>query len=344
MREQLYVPILKWKKGEQEALKSLTSDQKSKIVPLIEIINHEEPKEILECLETCFDKPVYMDTSIATQDDREFLTQILETSRDNNKTIFPVLYFDDFPETANIVSEIADRVAIRISIPENIDGPSYDEIFQTIKDFATDNFNLIIDIILDLGIVTDKNEANSQLRELRNVFQDFLINESYYNSIIISSTSFPENLSSISAGENASFIRYDIKIFNRILEKLKSKSLKEKLIYSDYGVTKFTDSEIDFSKMRYGILPKIKYTTNSNYVVLKGKKNHATKKMIKDYIDLSKEVYNSNYYFGEEFSFGDLEIKERAHENKGPGNGTNWVTTAANHHIAVVVEQLSKIV
>jgi hypothetical protein len=60
---------------------------------------------------------------------------------------------------------------------------------------------------------------------------------------------------------------------------------------------------------------------------------------------MAKEVFNADYYFGDEFSFGDLDIKERAFNlnKKGPGSSTNWVTIEANHHIAVVVEQLSKI-
>ncbi|QEK13740.1 hypothetical protein FQB35_15555 (plasmid) [Crassaminicella thermophila] len=206
--------------------------------------------------------------------------QIIKEFKRNNKNILPIIPFYDFPKTAKLLLPLVDRLAVRIPIPEDIDGPSYTNIFETIKDFKRGN-NILIDVILDLNIITEKNEANRQFRELKYILEEFFIPETFYESIIISSTSFPENLSSISAGEKAVFNRYDIKLFNKILEMPMFKNLKNKLIYSDYGVTKFTDTELDFSKMRYGPLPKVKYTTMDQYIVLKGKRNNNTKKMVK---------------------------------------------------------------
>ncbi|TYP56813.1 beta family protein [Thermosediminibacter litoriperuensis] len=337
-----YVPVLKWKKGEQEALKNLTSDQKTKIIPLIEITDYQDPISILKSLHSCYANPIFIDTIIAAEDDRDFLLSIVRESKENNQQVFPVFYFDDFPEVIKPFIEYVEHIGIRVPIPEDIEGPSYEELFKTIKEFK-DNNNILIDIILDLNVITDRKEANRQLSEVKNVIQNFLLNRSFYNSIIISSTSLPESISSVPAGGQASFLRYDIMLFKRIYEFPMFDGIKNKLIYSDYGVTKFTDTEIDFSRIKY-ILPKIKYTTYNEYLVLKGQKDNRTKETIKGYVDLSKEILSSKYYFGENFSFGDLEIKERAYglNGKGPGSNTNWVTIAANHHIAVVVEQLSK--
>lgn len=336
-----YVPILKWKKGEEEALRNLSKDHKEKILPLIEIIDYKDSKEIFKCIESSFEYPVYIDTLIAAEDDRDFLISIISEFKDNNKIAYPVIYFNDLIDSFTTFSTISNRVAIKISLPEDIDGPSYDEIFKKIEKLKTKS-GILLDIILDIGIISKKQEANRQFVELKQILNKYFINKSFFNSIIICSTSFPEDISSIEAGDSVSFKRYDILLFKKIFESQEYSSLQNKLIYSDFGVTKFTDSEMDFSKLRYGVLPKIKYTTNTEYLVFKGKRNASTGKLAINYSDLANHIVNSSYYFSKDFSFGDLEIFERAKKIKGTGNGKNWVTISANHHIAALVEQLSK--
>jgi len=181
--------------------------------------------------------------------------------------------------------------------------------------------------------------------ELKNVLNTYIKDAEIFQKSIIAVTSFPENLSQLSAGESVLFDRLDIVIFKKIMQHRGLESIKNHLYFSDYGVSKFTETEIDFSKLRYGIMPKAKYTTSEKYWVLKGAKNHLTKKWIKDHKAIALEILNSPYYYREDFSFGDLEIMERANSlnGKGPGNNTNWVTIDTNHHIAVVIEELSKI-
>lgn len=337
------MPIIKWKKGEQEALKNLTDEQKSKIVPLIEITDYENPSIILECLNICFPYPVFIDTIIAAEDDRDFLFSIIQEIRKTKQRVCPVLYFDDIQKFSQSLIEVTKHIGIRIPIPEDIDSPNYDIIFKTIKKFKQNNKKMLIDIILDVNVITENIDANRQLRETKDVIKRFLLHASFYNAIIISSTSFPESISSVPAGGQTSYSRYDFKLFKNIYEDSLFQKIKNALIYSDYGVTKFTDTEIDFSKIRY-ILPKVKYTTFDKYLVLKGQKDKETRETVIGYIELANIILSSDDYCGEDFSFGDLEIKERALglNKKGPGNNGNWVTIAANHHIAVVVEQLSK--
>lgn len=340
----IYVPILKWKQGEQEALKKLNNEHTKRIFPLIEIVDYEESEKVIKDLLSFDYGPIYVDTIIAAEDDRDILLSIVKEGIKNNKLIFPVCYFDDLYDIILKFPKELNRIIIRIPIPEDIYGPSYDDIFSSIQKYKSNN-NIILDLMLDLASITDRGTANRQLRDLKEVIDNYLFGNSFYNSIIICSTSFPQDISNVPAGTKESFDRYDIKIFEKILKNVKYANIKDKFIYSDYGVTKFTDSEIDFSKLRYGILPKIKYTLDYEYIVLKGQRNQITREIVKSYIDLAKEVYESDYYYGENFSFGDLEIKERALllNKKGPGSNKNWVTISANHHIAVVIEQLSSL-
>lgn len=341
--EKHYVPILKWKAGEKSALQNLTEGQKSKIMPIIEFTEYQDPNTVLDDFKKWYEHPIYFDTIRVDEGTGEYLTSLINLSTENNE-IFPVLYFDNFPELADELCKTTNRVLIRVPVPEDIGGADYSTIFSYLTDWHTGK-EVSLDIILDLGVVEGRKDANILYAELKNVLNTYVKNNKSFNKIIIVVTSFPEDLSSISAGESMFFDRFDIVIFEKILKHPDLKSIKNRLYFSDYGVSKFTDTELDFSKLKYGILPKAKYTTQKKYWVLKGAKDRFTKTWIKDHRAIALEILNSPYYYGEEFSFGDLEIKERAKSlnGKGPGNNTNWVAIDTNHHISVVIEELSKI-
>lgn len=338
----LYVPVLKWQKGEQEALKELDIEHRKVILPMIELINYDEPETIINNLKECYSYPIYLDTIIADEDDRDFLITIIDEGHENEIDIYPICYVDDMIDLLIKLPDHTNRLGIKIPVPEDIEGPDYESIFLLLKNFQNE-YNTLLDIILDLDYIEDKKDANRQYRDAKEILNKYLLNEDFYNLIIVSATSFPESLSSIPAGGKVNCSRFDFLIFKKLIENFPD--LKNNLVYSDYGVTKYTASNIDFSKLRYGILPKIRYTLEDSYLILKGERDRKTRKLIKSYIDLSKEILESDYYYGENFSYGDLEIKERALSlnKKGPGSNTNWVTISANHHIAVVIEQLSNL-
>ncbi|HOV80193.1 MAG TPA: hypothetical protein PK728_08795 [Bacillota bacterium] len=337
-----YAPILKWKTGEKTALQALHQIQKKRITPILELTDYQEPSKVIGDLCNCYEYAVYVDTIYVDEGDRQYLTSLIEESKNRNQTIHPVLYFEDLPDLANKISP--NRIVVRVPVPEDIDGPDYQTIFDYLDEWSKNN-SINLDIMLDLNVIDTKQRANLLYMEVKNVLKTYIINNHTWQRIIIAMTSFPEDLSSIPAGESRFFERLDIKIFEKLYKEQSLSTLKSRLVFSDYGVTKFTDTDIDFSKLRHGILPKAKYTTSHQYWVLKGEKNHLTKTWIKDHKAIAQEICNSKYYYGEDFSFGDLEIRERAYglNNKGPGNNTNWVAIDANHHISVVIEELSKI-
>lgn len=340
----IYVPILKWKRGEREALKHLSDSQKESITPIIELTDYVEPEMIIDELKDCFPYPIYLDTIIADEEDRNYLISIIEEGQKNSLEIYPVCYIDDFADLTSKLCEHTNKLSVKIPVPEDIDGLSYRDTFSMLNEFKKQH-SILLDIVLDLDFVSEKNIANRQYRDTKEVINNYLSGNELCNLIIISITSFPENLSSIPAGSKIGYSRFDFKIYKKLLENFDATDVTNRLIYSDYGVTKFTDSEIDFSKLRYGVLPKIRYTLDDSYLVLKGEKESKTRKLTKSYVDLAREIIESDYYYGENFSYGDMEIKERALglNKKGPGSNTNWVTISANHHIAVVIEQLSKL-
>lgn len=328
-----YYPVLKWKKGEQDALKNLKIYQKN-FYPVIEIVEEHPPADFFTELKNCFCSTIYFDGS---RINNQLFYDYISYAASNDIPAYPVLYPNDL---TNPIITPPDKFSVRISIPVDFEGPSFEEIINLLSSsYQKQNINLI----LDAGEVTDSRIANLTFDSYHRIISNNIDSLCEFGDIIICLTSFPEQLN-IDAGEDVAYKRYDISIYKKILEIFNNSKLHEKIQYSDYGVTKFTESEFDFSKMRYGILPKVKYTTKTQYIVKKGEKDRMQNIFTRSYIDISKEIVNSPYFFGEQFSYGDKCIYEKSHlPNATPGNSKQWVTYCANHHLTVLMEQLSNL-
>lgn len=341
----LYVPILKWRKGEQLALKNLNVPQRQLLTPLIEVVDDLDSDKFAESLDKCYEYPIYVDTFNVERTEITLLAQLITELNNRKREAYPVLYFDNLIRDFTSMSSHANRIAIRIPIPEQIDGPNYEEYIDEIGRCNKNHPNVLIDLILDLGVIDNEKEASYSLNATKDFLANYISGNFVYNKIILAVTSFPENLQTVPKAGSIEYKRLDYLIFKKIYQDTNLAHLKDFILYADYGVTKFSDSEIDFSKLRYGVLPKVRYTTNTVYWVLKGDKDVQSRTLTKNYCDLANDILNSSKYYGENFSFGDMDIKERALglNKKGPGGHKEWVTISANHHLVVLIQQLSNL-
>lgn len=328
-----YYPIIKWKKGEQEALKNLKISHQN-FYPIIEVVDEYSPHDFFTALPLYYSEPIYFDVFKL---DTEYLYNYINYISEQGIQAYPVLYIDHF--IGSLVDNLPNKFLVKIPIPVDFEGPTLEEILAILSSYKDNEINLI----LDAGEVVESRVANSTYDSYCRIISDNIDILSQFSNIIICLTSFPAQLS-IESGEDMAYKRYDILIYKKIIQKYKDSQLHEKIQYSDYGVTKFTETELDFSKMRYGILPKVKYTTEKQYIVKKGEKDRRRNIFTRSYIDMAKEIVNSTYYNGPHFSYGDQCIYDKANiPNSKPGNSQQWVTYCANHHFAVLMEQLSNL-
>lgn len=326
-----YLPIIKWKRGEQDALKNLEAHYE-KFCPIIEIVEECTPGDFFTTLSECFNSQTYFDISRLGI---EHLNNYITYTKKNNIKSYPVFYIDNLIN--NLVNNIPDNFSVRIPIPVDFEGPTFEEILDLLSSYDGYEINLI----LDAGEVIETRMANNTYETYCRIISENIDRLCEFKNVIICLTSFPEQLN-ISSGDDIAYKRFDILIFKKIVEKYTNSKLNGKIQYSDYGVTKFTETEFDFSKMRYGILPKVKYTTKTQYIVKKGEKDRRNNIFTRSYIDIAREIVNSEYYFGQQYSYGDKCIFDKAYKpNVGPGNSQQWVTYCANHHFTVLMEQLS---
>lgn len=328
-----YYPIIKWKKGEQEALRNFDLAY-TNFYPIIEIVDECSPIVFFTDLSSCYSAPIYFDLS---RFQSKYLYNFIVYAADNDIQAYPIFHIQNLLESADNV--LPSKFSVKIPISVDFEDPTIIEILKRLSSYK----NREISLILDAGEVIESRIEGITYKTYCKVISDNIEILSEFENIIICLTSFPERLS-IESGKDKVYERYDILIFKKIIERYKDSELHGKIQYSDYGVTKFTKSEIDFSKMQYGILPKVKYTTGELYIVKKGAKDRIRNVFTRSYIDIAREIVNSPYFYGQNFSYGDQCIYNKATLPKSsPGNPQQWVTYCANHHFTLLMEQLSNL-
>lgn len=338
MENNCYYPIMKWKKGEKIALQNL-QDIQQHFTPVIELIEDCKPEIFFDDLRSYFGYPIYFDTTRCDDENRSLLIEFTEYCSENQLEAWPLLYVSDLDNTLSYITELTSKFAMKLPIPEDFEGPSNKEIINALLVYSEDKQ---IDLFLDAGVVVDSRRANEAYAHYKSIISEFMDELNTFNKVIICLTSFPEIIT-VDSGDSCQYSRYDIKIFKKLLE-IFSDPIRSKFAYSDYGVTKFTETELDFRLIRNAILPKVKYTAEDFYFVSKGKKDRRMGIYTVSYNDIAKDIINLPFYSGKDFSFGDKSIYEKATQSPAtPGNSTQWVSFCANHHIALLVEQLSNL-
>lgn len=331
----VYCPILKWKTGEINALKRLSIPNEA-INPVFQIVEDEvlSPDLFFSQAKSCFQGSFYFDTIQCDDDERSILKEYTEYAIKHGIEANPFLYADDLPDTFLFFKQLGGKFAVNIPVPED-DVPT-SEIIEFLESLEPSN----IELFLDAGIVCSRHTANLVLFAYKEILQTLQTKLEHFNRITICLSSFPDSIDCDSGG-TALYYRYDIKIFKKLLSLCKN--LNGHIAYADYGVTKFTETDIN-PKFLGRILPKVKYTTYDNYVVHKGKRDSHTRQMVRSYIDIAKEIVSAEYFSGQGYSAGDAEIYEKATvKNAKPGNATKWVEINVNHHITLLIEQLSSL-
>ena len=305
MEQFIYAPILKWKAGEIAALENLLPTDKNLICPIIDFVGDM---------------------------DFDFSDKIYNIFGNYNNIFIPILFYNNqFQNNIIPVTEYQNyqnyNMKKAILIKE-------EEIEDAV---LNDNGSGDLYIILDIFKLYEANILGYKKYLINSFFNnnyDLLITDRV-KGIIISCTSFPDTETSgnIPTNSTVEYQKFEMNFFKDI--KNIFSQFKNKLIFSDYGTTKFT-SEVgeDQKYLLKNAADKIKYSAFDKYIFKKGKKD------VKNYVELAKELINHPDFLKGFDSYGNKEIEMKATGNNRVGNHMNWVTYCCNHHIVLVLRQL----
>ena len=356
-----YVPILRWKRAEKNALKDVADKEcslveKRKItrnmIPLIEFIMQPKVKETLQesRLKFSSDLPkrleeiagfwgkrsLFLDVQLIYYEDREkALEQILKFSKERNLSFIPVLNLmpdSDQSKLKSIVLKYAEDTGKGFCLRMIASGFS-NSMGETIKRFLKNKASVEkIDLLIDFKTIdgTDYRQIENQIKEIP------YLNK--WRSFIVASGAFPKDLSGFEKYND-----YDIPRFDYMLWEHLAKKLERKPLFSDYTIQCPVYKEPPaFSNPS----ASVRYATEEKWIIKRGEGLKNLKgKGFRQYPAHARLLVDSPYFKGRDFSAGDKYVADIAEGAKKDfkkaktGNVEKWLQAGINHHMTLTAMQ-----
>ncbi|MDO8549999.1 MAG: beta family protein [Ignavibacteria bacterium] len=338
-----YVPILKCKEGEFQALKRLDSSIKSFIVPIVDLVRNKQKKldpHILSSIGYILkhwspERLLFIDGYMIQEDG------VLQNGMHPIEYIFNELLskrFNVLPSISNITGldynaaiksvcqEVQKGVCIRIfRRPTNQINFEIDRLLNYLELSPIE-----VDLVIDLRSLEDigSNELSQWCsQELNNL--NYLAE---WRSFVISGGSFPVDLTELKQDQIHLIDRKEWMNWKRLVER---KEVERIPVYSDYAISHPLMSPFE------GIpnaSASIRYTQENEFYVYRGK---GTRQYSFDqFYDLSESLINSEEYYGQDHCDGEKFIHICGTKKEKPGSLTTWRWVGTVHHLTVVTNQL----
>jgi hypothetical protein len=311
----IYMPILKGKKGEFDALKELTFEDKSKILPLIEVpeLGWDYVREVAT---TTLDKHL-----------EKSAKGIAGAWIENYKIIIDCNLLDDFvsPGLPTIQYLFSKLATYKMNAIPSVLLDSSDAVLQSISQLVLNGSWVCIRVKASTISDFDVNNEIDRIIQTVNVSMDkviLLLDMEYFDfnqlgsaqivsttliknirdikdfgMFFLSITSFPINLSGISGNSIAEIYRIETSLYDFL--DAKSNTLPRMPMYSDYCISNPQVDDVDPRIMTMSA--SIRYTTPKYWLIFKGRaiKTHS----FDQFYSLSSQVVERPEYSGEEFSW-----------------------------------------
>lgn len=351
-----YVPCLRWRQAEYQALLALTDKAKDSIVPLVTIPDLEfdfedgTPKKTVGEHVGPFPKRykdkwktrrAWIDADLKIQaetmpDGRPVFAYVFDELRKFKADAMPIASLDC---SAKVVGQVAAIIAVDkkgVGIRARIEhvmkasfGASLDALLKSLKVTPGET-----DLIIDLG--TPNYEPYSAFASALAVALAKIPNLAAYRNFILVGCAFPDTLREI-ASPGGFIERHDWKFYVELLTKL-PKGLRPPM-FGDYAtVNPAFVAKMDMRKINPA--GKVVYTTKDRWFVRKGGAFRGNEKQMHG---LCEDVVNSGVFRGSAFSAGDDYIAKCAKKTVGPSNQTRWKSVGINHHIMQAIGEVASL-
>jgi hypothetical protein len=351
-----YVPILKGRAAEYDALEALTDSQKAALTPLVELMpipwdvennrastNGDEhianaERGLLRAWGTI--RPILLDLlwlgpEARTLDGKHPMAFMLQRAAAAGIKVIPVVSVDCDAEYREAVRDGQTGYGVGLRL--------------TSGDLARDDASDVIQALLnDVRGEPQSADLIIDLKALNPAAVDFNVmgamgvvaavpNATTWRSLILSGSAFPQNLSEMQPASEKRFPRTEWTVWS----KLRGRGLSRTPAFSDYGIA-HPDLPPSIDPKLLRVSAQLRYTTDKEWLVFK-------ERNIRDFgngqfIQICERLVKMEEYRGVDFSWGDAYISQRANgTDSRPGNPRMWRKVGTSHHLATVVSQIASL-
>ena len=355
-----YIPCLRWKKGEYQAVSLLPDTIKRMITPLIEIPElgwdfqeRKEKRSVTQLLTDFALKRIYkkwgssrcfVDLNLIPSNGRMLngihpLRFVFDELRWLGCQAIPVTGLLRDGEYQREIKAACTKdkqgVCLRITIEQAAKSTLKTELDLLLSTLELQSINC--DFILDLGSPNNFLPLDGFSKIVQTIMERLpYLND--WRTLTLLGTSFPETMTVIKKGGEV-IPRYEWKLYKTLIGDLKKAGIRFPA-FGDYAISHPHVSPKDMRPLKP--LATIRYTIDGGWYIIKGEnvKDEKFGKFLQ-YHDLSKKLINSKYYYEAEFSWGDSFIQECANRRSKTGNLSTWRQVGTNHHIVKVTQDIA---
>jgi len=354
-----YVPIVRWKRGEQKALELMDPSVKAGMTPLIEIppitwdFEKELPKiTIDEHLSGVGQKvnkawgrnaPIFVDAyQVCIEDDERMqsgqhpLEYIIDDLYSEGLTAIPVTGISrgaNYQDAVkNVIQKYNNGYCLRL---DDDDLDNLDPFINWSKSFFGQGLNTI-DLLIDFKYIDPKYE--SRMLRLVSGSVATIPNLTEWRTFTICGTSFPKDLSKIPTGTVGAIRRSEWHIYKKIMQT----SLLRYPAFGDYIISNPEYIEVNPRLMQ--MAAGIRYSTKDEFLVFRGYSIRNPKyNGWGQALELTKQIVRHKDYSGRYYSYGDEYIYNCSIGEVSTGSPEVWRRVGTNHHLTLVVNELSNL-
>lgn len=358
----LYMPVLKWKLGEQTATKPLSSTQKAQLLPIAELQDRPYQWDLKEyskswddhidavakntaqhwgnAHEIGFDQELTSDDALESNGGSTWQYLFHKLWAAGVQAVPVISSRADKDEINQIVAvskaHTRSRYILRYraqTVDEEITPASLTGWFMAMLS-ATGVPASHVDVVVDCADFVSKWNLAKRAPHVASLFAAVGA-AAPWRRVFLLSGGFPVNLAGIPKGTHQ-LPRHDWSFFKLVSPLAQAKG--RKVLFGDYAVSHVNPFNEDPRLLK--MTANLRYTYVNHWHVLKGAS--VKDKGFEQYRDLCKLLVNLPIYLGAAFSHGDKNYNDIADDVvSGPGNATHWRRDATNHHIHVVLRQLT---
>jgi len=345
-----YVPCLRWKQGEYQAVSRLSDTVKKTLTPLIETpeigwdFEEEKVKKTIDEHLAPFAKrvhdkwgksPCFIDMKLVSdykrmENGEHPTTFIFDKLQKMKCFAIPVTSIDRDEIYQKKVKNILTNnksvgICFRITIEQAAKSTfksSLDSLLAKLKVKASESH-----FVLDL--VTPNFVPLDGFAKLIQVIVGRLPYLTNWCTFSIIGTSFPETMGSIKKGLTV-VPRYEWQLYKELITNFMETNLRLPS-FGDYSISHPDVLQMDMRLVKPAAT--IRYTIDDSWCIVKGT---SFRDNPRQYYELSRNLEKSSYYYGSNFSFGDKHIKKCAEKKVSSGNLPMWRQVGMNHHIEKV--------
>lgn len=349
----MYVPALRWRQGEYQALLRLADAAKERIVPYIMIPEIEfdfdewQPKksvhEHVHPFAARYQKKwgkrpawIGVHASIVDKpmaDGRDIFTYVFDALRSCEANAVPLVPLGADAAVERSVGAVVARDGQGVAIAVRLEDLMKPQARARIDDFAS---SLAVapedvDLILELGAPNFEPYdafAGGLVVAIRR-----LGDLGVFRNFVVVATAIPETFKDVAKGLDQ-LPRHDWLFYKTLVGKLPQGTRRPN--YGDYTIVHPSFSAIDMRKIKSS--GKIVYTTDTSWFVSKGGAFRGNPEQMHDHC---AAIIRAGVFKGAAYSSGDAYIADCAVKKAKPSNLTRWKGVTINHHITHVLDDLA---